>query len=244
LTFCNKAYFTCSDLGSRHHLDAARLIDALAWDEGEQHPKQAGRSQVLEPVFARRSSSRGSCLHPHNGEARVSALPLTRRRAGPCHGVKSWGRSFRNHLQGSCLAGSLLFRLFQNISGICTLKSENCNLATIECVNRSARVRSESRMSRSHQTLIEPSASPPKRQPIPGTACNTALPWRYRGAVRQALPQTGAAGSDARRRLSSHSLAGKPTRRVRVSITTFSGMKLSWIFASRKSALNFLPGSP
>jgi hypothetical protein len=38
--------------------------------------------------------------------------------------------------QGSCLAGPFLFKLFQVISGRSTIKSENCNLATIELGNR------------------------------------------------------------------------------------------------------------
>jgi hypothetical protein len=65
-------------------------------------------------------------------DARVLAQPPTRRRAGPCHGTKSWRRSYWHRLPGSCRARPVLLQLFQAISGGGTIKSENCNRATLE----------------------------------------------------------------------------------------------------------------
>jgi hypothetical protein len=97
---------------------------------------QEGHSHRIQgPSAGGKTASRENALG-WAADARVPARPPTLRRAGPCHGAKSWGRPYWQRLQGSCRTRPFLLQLFQTISGSGTIKSENCNGATIERDNR------------------------------------------------------------------------------------------------------------
>ena len=118
-----------------------RPVDAMPTAQPRRsRPRQAGplapdTRPFPRPKRASRENSLG-CV----ADVRAPALLTTPRRANPCHRAKSWARSFRNPLQGSCHARPFFIKFSSNPSRVFgaseQYKSENCNLAAIACGNR------------------------------------------------------------------------------------------------------------